>query len=152
MATTINPTEGIDHTLTAKENIVKLVNDANGDSFTVDDMTLSAPSQPDSENLEYTQLTLTAAANSDYTGGVDIHYNRLDLAQIVANHSGQVDLTGQNPTASNITQLVSTALNLIENDLQLETSDYSGGAGTIDLSVSSDSLLYFGTATLDIVA
>ncbi len=75
-----------DFTLTPLQILVALINATNATSLTTSDITFGAVSVL-TEETKNTAVTITAVANSGYTGTRDLTYDRIDFADVPGSRS-----------------------------------------------------------------
>lgn len=148
-----------DFTQSSKKILVDLINEDNpGHGFTEAILEFGLPTAaPGGSPARNTQVTVSAAADSGYSGSVDVLYNRVDMALI----------PGTNPTvfpagnATNVSDLI-PEINA-RYHINLGATDYVDAALPpftgepnedlqFQVTASSDSLVWFGNLILIVTA
>lgn len=124
-------------------------------NLTNDLVQFGLPTASQSGASRNTQLTITAAPGSGYTGSVDVLYNRVALVDFV----GKKDLTFLLGDATKLKDLIPEinellGINLTGDDYQDVTlPEFEGTANEVhevQLVTSADSLCYLGSLTIKI--
>lgn len=76
----------VDNTLTAVQNVINLINETNGTTFTVDDFVLSELEQTDFTNditVKNSSLIVTCTLNNEFYGNQTLAFRRLYVQEII---------------------------------------------------------------------
>lgn len=140
----------IDPTKNALQNVIDLINAANGTTFTqsspVTYGTASAFTGPNGTN---TVMTLSGVLADGYTGTQDVYYNRIGLDQNTATPPAGYRVTKTTTPTDLLTQAVS-ALGLIASEIQ-PIASIPANAPNVPLTPIANSLVYMGSISLPLV-
>lgn len=144
-----------DFTKSASQILIDLINESNATSLTVADVTFSAP-VVEASGTRNTGITITAVANSGYTGFRDLTYDRVDLAAVPGSRSNVFHL-GSAATAWDLLPAINAAygINLTSDDVENDPMPAFSGtdpqeAEPFTLRAKAGSLVYRGSVLLSI--
>ena len=147
----------IDTQQTPLQNVLALINTTNATSLSTDEIDLSAPSawtDPESNSVHNTAMTLTAKENTEYTGSVEIYYTRLDFDALRS--GADVEFTNTPATTlDDIRSAVADQLGVIADQIEFDVAEaptVPDGEDfvVINASAVADSLLYIGTVSVTV--
>lgn len=108
--------------LSSAAQLLALINEQNSTSLTASDITFGNPSVHSGANPGDTDVVVSSAPNSGYTGTVTVNYNRLDLAGFSIYGDAEVFV----PEGATVADIVA-AFNALY-DANLDISDYDEAA------------------------
>lgn len=142
-----------DFTKSAQQILIDLINESNATALTVADVTFSAPTVQASGNRN-TGITITAVANSGYTGHRDLTYDRVDLAQVPGSRNKVFNI-GSVTSALGLLPAINAAygINLTADDVYDDAMPTFGGTDPLETEVfvlraKPTSLVYRGQLEL----
>lgn len=142
-----------DFTKNADQIIIDLINEANATALTPADITFSVPTETESGNRN-TAITITAVANSGYTGTRDLTYDRVDLAQVPGSRNKEFNI-GSVTSVFGLLPAINAAygINLTEADVEDTAMPTFEGTdplekATLVITAKPGSLVYRGSVEL----
>ncbi|MNQ00173.1 hypothetical protein D3C85_128160 [compost metagenome] len=108
----------VDHTLTPLQNVINLINETNGTTFTADDFVLSELTQTDLTGditVKNSTILVTCTLNNEFYGNQTLAYRRLYIQEIVK--SDQYALQ-DGDTLDSIREMVATRYKMIADELE----------------------------------
>lgn len=133
--------------LTSAAQLLALINEENSTTLTESDVTFGLPSAHGGANPGDTDVVVSAAANSGYTGTVTVNYNRLDLAGFSIYGAAEVFV----PEGATVADIVAAFNALYEANLGVDDYDEAASAPVPDddgenftLVADANSLAYSG--------
>lgn len=140
----------IDPTKDALQNVINLINAANGTTFTeTAPVSFSGAVAFTGPNGTNTKMTLTGVQADGYSGTQDVYYNRIGLDQNTATPPVGYRVTKTTTPAALLTQALS-ALNLIPAEVQ-PIAAIPANAPNVPLTAIANSLVYTGSINLPLV-
>lgn len=138
----------IDRAKTARQNLIDLINTVTtytftGTEFTNGDPSVYTPESPDTSN---TQITLTAASESGFTGTKNIKYRRLELGHTKTGASATFTVEDGDDRSSLETK-IAIEHNLVIGQFSLVGTipAYGEPDSSCTIEAVNNSLLYFGS-------
>jgi hypothetical protein len=131
--------------------IVKMINDANNTTFTVNDFTFGTPEPSVRPNFD-TQIDLTFVT-APYIGTIKrFYYNRLDLTLLIGLSNTSFEDSGLFVNTSGVLDAINArrSLHLSLNDVVDDTFDIVGYPANLQLTARNDSLVLLPGGAVDI--
>lgn len=143
----------VDNTLTPLQNVINLINETNGTTFTADDFVLSELTQTDFTDditVKNSTLLVTCTLNNEFYGSQTLAYRRLYIQEIVKS-----DIYALQPgdTLDRIRQMIADRYKLIASELEwdLDVLDVAPGeTKTYRLRAVEGTLVYLGGLPIQI--
>lgn len=148
MAMTIDAIIPVDLAQSPKQNLVTLINEANGTDITVEDLTVGSPFVPQGEDETVVGVEVTGVVERGYSGSFTFYYKRLSLSDLAIPAGSELPVAGE-PTANNVARTAESLLGAMPNEFKVN-DDYEVGDSTVTILPVSDSLLYVGSFTFSI--
>lgn len=144
----------IDRAKSASQNVLAMILTASsyafaGTEFTVGNASAQTPANP-AEGTN-SQLTLTAVANSGFTGSKTLRYTRLSIGQTRPG-AKVAYVIGASDTLGTLKSAIAVEHNLVESDFQITGSLPAQGAAAATFAVTAigTSNLYIGTINVSV--
>lgn len=148
MASKINATIRVDLVKSAKQNLITLINKANGTKFNVDELLIGTPTAPDTTYPEYTEVQVSGNEDQGYTDSVTVAYNRIDLGDIVLITSEYLPVA-TDATPAEVQQAVEAFLGTLAGEVKISDT-FTADQTSVDVAPIADSLVYFNQIKLQL--
>lgn len=138
----------IDPTITAKQNLLNLINQDNETGFQTEHVSFDPPESYQSQGYsQNTKIVMRAILGAGFSGSQTYYYTRLGLFSGMGSAVIPFEMTADFPEAL-IKRSISGILGVIEDELLFTDLIRPQSAeidGSIKISAKADSLLYLGT-------
>lgn len=143
----------VDNTLTPLQNVINLINETNGTTFTADDFVFSELTQTDFTGdivVKNSSLLVTCTLNNEFFGSQTLAFRRLYVQEIIKSDLYSLKA---GDTLEKIRQLIADRYKLIADQLEwdLETLDVPPGeTKTYTIKAIETSKVYLGELAIKI--
>lgn len=143
----------VDNTKTPLENVINLINETNGTTFTADDFVLSELTQTDFSGditVKNSSLLVTCTLNNEFYGSQTLAFRRLYIQEIIKSDRYALQ---PDDTLDSIRQMIADRYKLIFAELEwdLPTLDVAPGeTKTYTLKAVDTSQVYLGSLPIEI--
>lgn len=143
----------VDNTKTPLENVINLINETNGTTFTADDFVLSELTQTDFSGditVKNSTLLVTCTLNNEFYGSQTLAFRRLYVQEIVKSDRYALQ---PGDTLVKIRDMIATRYKMIPTELEwdLEVLDVEPGeTKTYTLKAIETSQVYLGALPIEI--
>lgn len=132
--------------VSSKKLVVNLINQDNGTEFLIGDLDFTTPT--DASTGKNTDLVITAAAGSEYTGSVTINYDRLSLTSLFASITSpavEVDAGKTVSSVADILTAIRTKYSILLQASDIEDTAIESLPATVTVTASEACPAYTGS-------
>lgn len=143
----------VDNTKTPLENVINLINETNGTTFTADDFVLSELTQTDFSGditVKNSTLLVTCTLNNEFYGSQTLAFRRLYVQEIIKSDRYALQ---PGDTLNSIRQMIADRYKMIATELEwdIPTLDVDPGeTKTYTLKATDTSQVYLGQLPIEI--